>query len=133
MKHLVFKAEVNEGARLENVGGGWRKNRIINGGAIGTGAQLLALYGGFGFVGVILAILILVTGIYVRIHPVKPLPPPPQVSEKRAYRSYMTRFKNRKAWEKVEFVAWGLSMILVEAIVITIFYLFGFQFPTAPR
>ena len=115
---------------VERAGG---KGRIAAGAAIGTVAQLLASYGGFGLVGVIiLGVPVLVAGVYATNHPAKPLGPPPPVSEERAYKTYKSRLRSRKFWAWVDFVAWGLSMILTEAIVVTVFLLFGFRFPIAP-
>jgi len=110
---------------------GYGGNNVVNGALLGIVFQFLTLYTRLDGLGAIAGLFLFVVGILLRLRPPRPLPPPPS-SKEEGYGAYRSEVRDRRLFATVDFAAWGGTMVLVEAMAIILYFLFGFHFPVAP-
>jgi len=103
------------------------RRSVVNGALLGLLSQLLFLYTRTDGFSAIVGFGIFIIGILLRL--VKPRPPPP---EKVGERRHRTEAGNMNLYARLDFAAWGGTMVLVEVVAIILYFLFGFRLPVAP-
>jgi hypothetical protein len=104
---------------------------VVNGVVFGTAVQLLGLYAREDLLSAIVGTFLLAIGIFIRHFSEKPLPSPPSPSDNAAYEKYKMELSNRKVLERLDFVAFGGTMVVIEIVAVVLYYLTGLHFPVA--
>ncbi len=94
--------------------------------------QLAGLYARLDGLTAIVGIIALVAGLTFRKFFLrKPLPPRPPPSEVEAYGRYRAAVENRRVAAWIDLAVFGGTMLVIEAIAIAAYFLFGFHLPVS--